>query len=94
MEIGRLIAKTPGTCGGRARLTGKRIPVSSVYHWFLHGFDPEEILQKFEGIALAEIHAAISYALANPKEIGAEIKKEDRLSGQTSHLKRVAQARS
>src|SRR5947207_3172233 len=28
MEIGQLIVKTPGTCGGRARLAGKRIPVS------------------------------------------------------------------
>jgi len=33
---------------------------------------------KFEGVALAEIYAAISYALANPKEISAEVKKEDR----------------
>jgi len=94
MEIGQLIVKTPGTCGGRARLAGKRIPVSSVYRWFLHGFEPEEILEKFEGVALAEIYAAISYALANPKEIGAEVKKEDRLSSQASHSKRVAQARS
>jgi len=94
VEIGQLIVKTPGTCGGRARLAGKRIPVSSVYRWFLHGCDPEEIMEKFEGVALAEIYAAISYALANPKEISAEIKREDRMTSAASHAKRVAQARS
>lgn len=94
VEIGQLIVKTPGTCGGRARLAGKRIPVSSVYRWFLHGCEPEEILEKFEGVRLAEIYAAISYALANPKEIGAEIKKEDRMGPQAAHAKRVAHARS
>ena len=28
MEIGQLIVKTPGTCGGRARIAGNRVPVS------------------------------------------------------------------
>src|SRR5229473_1035061 len=63
VEIGQFIVKTPGTCGGRARLAGKRIPVSSVYRWFLSGFEPEDILEKYEGATLAEIYAAITYAL-------------------------------
>ena len=58
MEIGQFIVKTPGTCGGRARLAGRRIPVSSVYRWFLSGFDPEDISEKYEGVTLAEIYAA------------------------------------
>ena len=94
MEIGKLIVKTPGTCGGRARLAGKRIPVSSVYRWFLRGCDPEDILEKFDGVVLAEIYAAISYALANPKEIIAEIESEDRMSPQASRSRTVEQARS
>jgi uncharacterized protein (DUF433 family) len=80
MEIGQLIVKTPGTCGGRARLAGRGIPVSSVYRWFLRGCAPEDILGKYDGILLAEIYAAISYALANLDEITAEIAQEDRLS--------------
>lgn len=94
MEIGQFIVKTPGTCGGRARLAGKRIPVSSVYRWFLHGCEPEDILEKFDGIVLAEIYAAISYALANPEEVSSEIKKEDRLSSQAAHSGSVAPAQS
>ena len=79
MEIGQFIVKTPDTCGGRARLAGRRIPVSSVYRWFLSGFEPEDILEKYEGATLAEIYAAISYALADREEIAAQIEEEDRL---------------
>ncbi len=81
MDIGQFIQKTPGTCGGRARLAGRRIPVSSVYRWFLKGADPESILDKYEGVKLSEIYAAISYALANLEEITREIETEDQLAG-------------
>jgi uncharacterized protein (DUF433 family) len=79
VAIGQFIVKTPGTCGGRARVAGRRIPVSSVYRWFLSGLGPEDILEKYEGVSLAEIHAAITYALANREEIAAEVAQEDRL---------------
>ncbi|MDO8542933.1 MAG: DUF433 domain-containing protein [Opitutaceae bacterium] len=79
MEIGQFIVKTPGTCGGRARLAGRRIPVSSIYRWFLRGLAPEDILEKYEAVPLAEIYAAIAYALANREEIAAEIAEEDRI---------------
>ena len=82
MEISQFIVKTPGTCGGRARLAGSRIPVSSVYRWFLNGFSPEDILKKYEEVMLAGIYAAISYALANREEIAAEIEHEDRLESE------------
>lgn len=77
MEIGQFIVKTPGTCGGRARLAGRRVPVSSVYRWFLNGFGPEDILEKYDGVTLAEIYAAVTCALANREEIAAEIERED-----------------
>jgi len=84
MDIGKFIVKTPGTCGGRARLAGKRIPVSSVYRWFLRGSTPEDILDQFDGVSLSEIYAAISYALANLAEITREIESEDQLVSQAA----------
>jgi len=84
VEIGEVIVKTPGTCSGRARLAGTRIPVSSIFRWFLRGCAPEDILEKYEGVALAEIYAAISYALANLQEITSEIEREDRLVAEAS----------
>jgi len=77
MDIGELIVKTDGTCGGRARIAGRRIPVSSVYRWFIAGFEPEDIIGKYHGLSLAEVYAAISYALANREEITKEIEEED-----------------
>jgi uncharacterized protein (DUF433 family) len=77
VDIGQLIVKTPGTCGGRARLAGRRIPVSSIYRWFLQGSAPEDILDKFDGASLSEIYAAISYSLANPAEITREIERPE-----------------
>lgn len=58
MEINQFIVKTTGTCGGRARVAGRRIPVSSVYPWFLNGHAPEDILQKF--LTFAQVYAAIA----------------------------------
>jgi uncharacterized protein (DUF433 family) len=84
MDIGQFIVKTPGTCGGRARLAGKRIPVSSVYRWFLQGSAPEDILDKFDGASLSEIYAAISYSLANSAEIMCEIESENQLVSQAT----------
>ena len=92
MEIGQMIVKTPGTCGGRARVAGKRIPVSSVYRWFLRGCEPEDILQKFDGLALAEIYAAVSHALSNLEEITREIEREDHLTAQASQTASVSAA--
>ncbi len=77
MNLGDLIVKTPGVCGGRARVVGRRIPVSSIYRWFLAGCAPEDVLSKYEAVELAEIYAAIAYALANRPEIAAEIERED-----------------
>ena len=75
-------------------MIGKRIPVSSVYRWFLQGCAAEDILQKFDGVILAEIYAAISYALANRKEISAEIEREDRMSPRASHSRTAESVRS
>jgi uncharacterized protein (DUF433 family) len=92
MGIGQLIVKTPGTCGGRARIAGKRIPVSSVYRWFLRGCKPEDILEKFDGVTLAEIYAAISYALSNLEEITGVIEREDHLSAQAAQTAAASSA--
>jgi len=80
MNISEFIVKTSGTCGGRARVSGRRIPVSSIYRWFLSGLAPEDILSKYESLTLAEVYASIAYALANRAEIAAEIAHEDDLA--------------
>ena len=83
-DLSELIVKMPGTCRGRARISGRRIAVSSVYRWSQGGLSPEDILSKYEGVSLAEIYAAIAYALANRGEISAEIAQEDELAAASS----------
>jgi uncharacterized protein (DUF433 family) len=85
MNIGELIVETPGTCGGRARVRGRRIPVSSIYRWFRSGLSPEDIVNRYEALTLAEAYAAVAYALANHDEITAEIAHEDNLAAAAIH---------
>ena len=78
MNIGEFIVKTPGICGGRARIAGHRIPVFRVAKAFRAGHSPEEMLELWPSLSLAEIHAAIAYALANAAEVDADLAAEDR----------------
>ena len=68
MNISEFIVKTSGTCGGRARVSGRRIPVSSIYRWFLSGLAPEDILSKYESLTLAEVYASIAYEMEIPHD--------------------------
>src|SRR5437762_454350 len=67
------ITKTPGTCGGRACIKGHRIRVADVWVWHQkRGYSPEEIVDLFPGINLAEVYAALAYALDHQSEIEAD----------------------
>lgn len=65
------ITKTPGVCGGRACIAGTRIRVMDVV--FLHdevGTPPDEIVRTWDGpITLADVYAALAYALDHADEI-------------------------
>jgi uncharacterized protein (DUF433 family) len=58
-------------CGGKACIAGTRIRVMDVV--FLHdhaGTRPEEIIHVWDGgVTLADVHAALAYALDHPDEI-------------------------
>ena len=72
------IVKTPGTCGGRARIDGHRIRVQDVaieYEW--QGLSPEEICHEHPGLTLAQVHAALAYYYDHRDEILAEIKADE-----------------
>ena len=86
MNIGELIVRTLGTCGGRARIAGHRIPVFRVATAFRAGTSPEEMLLAWPSLNLAEIHAAIAYSLANAAEIDADIAEESRAWAEAEEL--------
>jgi uncharacterized protein (DUF433 family) len=76
--IRRHIEKTPGTCGGRARIAGHRVRVMDIV--VLHevrGLRPEEIVPQYPGITLADVHAALAYYFNNPEEIKEDFRKDE-----------------
>src|SRR5947209_5601353 len=71
------ITKTPGICGGRARIEGHRIRVLDIVVWHeKRGFSPDEIVDLFPGITLADVYAALAYYFDNREEIEADFRSE------------------
>ncbi len=72
------ITKTPGVCGGRACIAGHRIRVTDVVVWHeKRGYSPDEIVDMFPGITLANVYAALTYYFDNRQEIEDEFRKGD-----------------
>jgi uncharacterized protein (DUF433 family) len=72
------ITKTPGVCGGRACIAGHRIRVLDIVVWHeKRGYSPDEIVDLFPGITLADVYAALAYYFDNREEIEADVRGED-----------------
>jgi uncharacterized protein (DUF433 family) len=71
------IVKTPGVCGGRARVAGHRGRVLDIVTWQDHqGLTPDEIVSHVPSISLADVHAALAYYFDRVDEIQAEMREE------------------
>lgn len=85
-DIGTLIVRTPGTCGGRPRIAGHRITVHNIAIDFNAGMKPEDIIAERLQLTLAQIYAALAYYYANKEvidsEIATEIEEYDRLEAE------------
>ncbi len=67
--LDRHIQSTPGTCGGRPRIAGRRIAVGHVAEWHLHqGMSVEEIAAEYD-LDPAAVHAAMAYYYDHKVEI-------------------------
>jgi uncharacterized protein (DUF433 family) len=76
INIGTLIAATPGVLGGRPRVDGTRISVQRIAAWYKMGLNAEEIVERMEHLTLAQVYAALTYYHANPEEIEAYLAAE------------------
>jgi uncharacterized protein (DUF433 family) len=71
------ITKTPGICGGRACIAGHRIRVMDIVVWHqMRGYSPDEVVDMFPGITLADVHAALAYYFEHREEIEADFQRE------------------
>jgi uncharacterized protein (DUF433 family) len=74
----RHILKSPDVCGGKACVAGHRIRVQDIVVWHeKRGYSPDEIVDMFPGISLADVYAAMTYYFDNRKEIDDEILESD-----------------
>src|SRR5947199_3817177 len=72
------ITKTPGVCGGRACIAGHRVRVLDIVAWSeKRGCSPDEIVDMFPGITLADVYAALAYYFDNRQEIEEDFRYAD-----------------
>ena len=72
------IVKTPGTCGGRARIAGHRVRVQDIVIWHEHqGMTPDEIVSQIPTLTLSDVHSALAYYFDHVPEIQSEMRADD-----------------
>jgi uncharacterized protein (DUF433 family) len=70
------IVQTPGVCGGKPRIAGRRIKVSEIVLWHRDsGWSAEKIAEQFD-LSLAEVYAALSYYFDHAQDIDRQIDEE------------------
>ncbi|MBF2097830.1 MAG: DUF433 domain-containing protein [Gloeomargaritaceae cyanobacterium C42_A2020_066] len=76
-QEGRSIVKTPGVCGGDARLAHTRIPVWSLERLRQLGASEQAILGSFPGLSAADLAQAWAYVDQHRSEIEQAIEAQE-----------------
>jgi uncharacterized protein (DUF433 family) len=89
-DIGTLIVRTPGICGGRPRIVDTRVSVQRVAAWYKKGLNAEEIVERMGNLSLMQVYAALTYYHANREEIEAYLATEQTEYEQVSESRKLA----
>lgn len=72
------ITQTPDICGGAPVIAGTRIRVSHIaYRYERERQSPDEIVQAYPHLTLAQVHAALAYYYCHRDAIDREIASSD-----------------
>jgi len=71
------IERTPGVCGGSARIAGTRIPVWAVVRYKQMGANDAELLHVYPTLGADDLSNALAYFRANTEEIHREIQDNE-----------------
>ncbi|NJK73835.1 MAG: DUF433 domain-containing protein [Oscillatoriales cyanobacterium RU_3_3] len=71
------IRKTPGICGGAARIRDTRIPVWTIVTYQQQGATDAELLHNYPGLTLADLQAVNTYYQQNREEIDRWISEDE-----------------
>src|SRR5438445_3079370 len=77
VDLGSLIARTPGIKGGTPHIAGTGVTVRTVARWYKLGLSPEEIAGEIPHLSLAQVYTALAYYHANRAEMEAEMAAEE-----------------
>ncbi len=69
VDIGTLIVRDPDICGNRPRIADTRITVGRITTLWKQGLTPEEIVDNWGYLSMAQVYAALTYYHANREEI-------------------------
>jgi len=64
---------------GLWRVAGTRVSVDSIIHAFWRGATPEQIVQDYEALTLAQVYGVLHYYLTHRRAVDAYLKTQDRL---------------
>ena len=74
------ISQAPDICGGAPVIAGTRIRVSHIaYRYDRERQSPDEIVQAFPHLTLAQVHAALAYYYSHREAIDEEIASSDEI---------------
>lgn len=71
------IDRTPGVCGGSARIVRTRVPVWALEQARRVGFSEADILRSYPNLRAQDLVHAWSYATSHPDEISREIRDNE-----------------
>ncbi len=77
INIGSLIVSTPDICNGRPRINHKRFSVAQIATLTKEGLTPQQIIDEYSFLTLAEVHAALAYYYANQEQIEQYLVEEE-----------------
>ncbi len=76
-DIGTLITQSPEICGGRPHVAGAGVSVRRIAGWYKLGRNPEEIVDQYGNLSLAQVYAALAYYHVNREAIDADLAREE-----------------
>jgi uncharacterized protein (DUF433 family) len=71
------ITKVAGVCGGRPCIDGTRVRVLNIVYLLREGYSPEQMLEQYPSLSLAQIHAALAYYYDHKEEVESYIKEDE-----------------
>lgn len=77
VEIGSMIARTPGIKGGTPHIAGTGVTVRTIVRWHQSGLTPEEIAVRIGHLSLSQVHVALAFYYANQNMLDHEFATEE-----------------